>query len=164
MLTTDSVPKVTPYLTTLLKQAPLNTLPNIPLPTLNLHPNSFLRLNRLPPYSIHIKLRLTIEDRLHLLDTSTLGLLEEEKHKRGHHNIQNGVKQKDVRAHLRDHVGCDERVHEIEEPLRGDAYRAAHLSDAGWEDLGWMVSFFCIAMMVRFDLLLHSMAKAMAPS
>jgi hypothetical protein len=48
--------------------------------------------------------------------------------------------------------------------LRRDAYRAADFADAGWEDLGRMVSCVQKVMMVRFGLLLHSMAKATAPN
>ena len=101
-----------------------------------MHTDRLLGLNSLSPHSINVKLRLAIEDRLHLLDASTLGLLEEEEDKRCHHNIQDRIEQEDVRAHLRYHVGSDERVHEVEEPLRGDAYRASDFADAGWEDLG----------------------------
>lgn len=103
------------------KQAALNTFPDISLTTLNLHSNRLLSLNRLPPHSIDIKLRFAVEDCLHLFDTPALGLLEEEEDKCGHYNIQNRIEQEDVRAHLCNHVGRDERVHEVEEPLRAHA-------------------------------------------
>ena len=103
------------------KQTQLNPFPNISLSTLNMHSNRLLSLQSLPPHSIYIKLRPAIEDRLHLLNAPALGLFEEEEHKRGHHDVQCGVEQEDVRAHLRNHVRRNERVHEIEEPLCGNA-------------------------------------------
>lgn len=104
------------------RQVPLNTLSDISLSTFNMHTDRLLGLNSLSAHSIDVKLRLAVEDRLHLFDTSTLSLLEEEEDKRGHHNVQDRIEQEDIRAHLRDHVGSDKRVHEVEEPLRGNAY------------------------------------------
>ena len=91
----------------------------------------------LQPRSIRIELGLAVENRLHLLQTPVARLLHKEQDDDAHADVQRGVEEEDVAAHVGDHVGRDEGEEEVKEPLCAHARADADLADARGEDLGW---------------------------
>lgn len=90
--------------------------------------------------SLVVKSSLAVEDLLHFLKRSTLGLFDEKEDQDRHDDVESGVEEEDVRAHVFDHVRGRQGEEEVEEPLSRDADRGADFADTGWEDLDTLVS------------------------
>lgn len=103
-----------------------------------------LRNMRLVKHLLHIRrsLRLihTSKQDIHILQTATLGLLDEESHKYAHGETKDAKHEESAPADVVDGVGGDFGDDEVEEPLGCGGEADAVCAETGWEDLLFAVS------------------------
>jgi len=100
-----------------------------------LHRIQALSFQGLAVHSINIERGSAVEDGLHVLDSRSPGLLDEQVAQCRHGQVEERVEDERVAAPGPDHVRSHEREHEVEQPLRRDGHGSADFADASWENL-----------------------------